>query len=45
MLADGCGGVGYLLKDRVVKVEGFLDAVEQVAHGATVLDPQVAPGT
>ncbi|MFJ6784748.1 response regulator [Streptomyces yangpuensis] len=41
LLADGSGAVGYLLKDRVAKVEDFLDALDRVAHGATVLDPQV----
>jgi DNA-binding NarL/FixJ family response regulator len=41
LLADGSGAVGYLLKDRVAKVEEFLDALDRVAHGATVLDPQV----
>jgi DNA-binding NarL/FixJ family response regulator len=41
LLADGSGSVGYLLKDRVAKVEEFLDALDRVAGGATVLDPQV----
>lgn len=41
LLADGSGGVGYLLKDRVARVEEFLDALDRVARGATVLDPQV----
>jgi DNA-binding NarL/FixJ family response regulator len=41
LLADGSGAVGYLLKDRVARVEEFLDALNRVAHGATVLDPQV----
>jgi DNA-binding NarL/FixJ family response regulator len=41
LLADGVGAVGYLLKDRVARVEEFLDALDRVAHGATVLDPQV----
>jgi DNA-binding NarL/FixJ family response regulator len=41
LLADGSGAVGYMLKDRVAKVEEFLDALDRVAHGATVLDPQV----
>jgi DNA-binding NarL/FixJ family response regulator len=33
--------VGYVLKDRVVQVEDFLDALEGVAAGATALDPEV----
>jgi len=41
LLADGSGAVGYLLKDRVARVEEFLDALYRVAGGATVLDPQV----
>lgn len=41
LLADGAGAVGYLLKDRVARVEEFLDALVRVAGGATVLDPQV----
>ncbi|MFJ2158451.1 response regulator [Streptomyces sp. NPDC087856] len=41
LLADGSGAIGYLLKDRVARVEEFLDALARVAHGATVLDPQV----
>lgn len=41
LLADGSGAVGYLLKDRVARVEEFLDALVRVARGATVLDPQV----
>ncbi|WP_246204322.1 response regulator transcription factor, partial [Streptomyces tailanensis] len=34
-------GVGYLLKDRVSAVGEFVDAVVQVAAGATVVDPDV----
>ncbi|MGC4747883.1 LuxR C-terminal-related transcriptional regulator [Micromonospora sp. DT201] len=41
LLADGQGGIGYLLKDRVSRVEEFLDALRRVAAGGTVLDPQV----
>ncbi|WNI34247.1 response regulator transcription factor [Streptomyces sp. ITFR-6] len=41
LLADGAGAVGYLLKDRVARIEEFLDALVRVAGGATVLDPQV----
>jgi DNA-binding NarL/FixJ family response regulator len=41
LLADGRGGVGYLLKDRVADVDAFLDSVRRVAGGATVLDPEV----
>ncbi len=41
LLADGSGAVGYLLKDRVARVEEFLDALDRVARGATVLDPEV----
>jgi DNA-binding NarL/FixJ family response regulator len=41
LLADGQGGVGYLLKDRVGDVEDFVDAVRRVAAGGTALDPEV----
>ncbi|MEV8396170.1 MULTISPECIES: response regulator transcription factor [unclassified Streptomyces] len=34
-------GIGYLLKDRVSAVTEFVDAVTQVAAGATVVDPEV----
>ena len=40
-LADGRGGVGYLLKDRVTALDDFLDAVERVAAGGTAMDPEV----
>lgn len=35
------GGIGYLLKDRVLDVEDFLDALERVAAGGSALDPEV----
>ncbi|MFF5081228.1 LuxR C-terminal-related transcriptional regulator [Actinoplanes sp. NPDC000266] len=41
LLSDRKGGVGYLLKDRVSDVAQFLDAVQQVAGGGTVMDPEV----
>ena len=41
LLAGGEGAIGYLLKDRVADVDGFLAAVHQVAGGGTVLDPEV----
>lgn len=41
LLADGGGGIGYLLKDRVTDIDAFLEAVERVARGETVLDPEV----
>jgi DNA-binding NarL/FixJ family response regulator len=41
LLADGQGGVGYLLKDRVFDADQFVDAVRRVAGGGTAMDPQV----
>jgi DNA-binding NarL/FixJ family response regulator len=41
LLADGRGGVGYLLKDRVFDAEQFVEAVERVGAGGTSLDPTV----
>ncbi len=41
LLGGGANGVGYLLKDRVGRVEEFLDALDRVASGGTALDPEV----
>ena len=41
LLADGAGGIGYLLKDRVLDGGQFTDAVKRVAAGGTVMDPEV----
>jgi len=41
LLADGQGGVGYLLKDRVTALDDFLDAIDRVAAGGTVMDSEV----
>jgi DNA-binding NarL/FixJ family response regulator len=41
LLADGRGGVGYLLKDRILHVVEFIEAVRRVADGGTALDPEV----
>jgi DNA-binding NarL/FixJ family response regulator len=41
LLSDGRGGVGYLLKDRIMDVGDFVDAVRRVAEGGTALDPEV----
>jgi len=38
------GGVGYLLKDRVGHVRDFLDSLDRVAGGGTVIDPDVVRG-
>jgi DNA-binding NarL/FixJ family response regulator len=40
LFADGRGGVGYLLKDRVADVRDFVDAVRRVGSGGTALDPE-----
>jgi DNA-binding NarL/FixJ family response regulator len=39
--SGGAAGVGYLLKDRVVDVAEFVDALARVAAGGTALDPEV----
>ena len=39
--ARGRGGFGYLLKDRVLDVDDFLDALRRVAAGGSALDPEV----
>jgi DNA-binding NarL/FixJ family response regulator len=41
LLGGGASGIGYLLKDRVGRVEEFLDALSRVAAGGTALDPEV----
>ena len=41
LLADGQGGIGYLLKDRVSDIDDFLGAIARVADGGTVIDPIV----
>ena len=39
LLADSAEGVGYLLKDRISDVEGFVAALRRVADGGSALDP------
>jgi len=42
LLDSGDGtGVGYLLKDRIGRVEEFVEALHRVADGGTVVDPEV----
>ncbi|MEV0849053.1 response regulator transcription factor [Streptomyces sp. NPDC049954] len=41
LLADGTGGVGYLLKESVFDGDQFFDALERVAGGGTAMDPAV----
>jgi DNA-binding NarL/FixJ family response regulator len=35
------GGFGYLLKDRVLEVDEFLEAAQRVSDGGSALDPEV----
>jgi DNA-binding NarL/FixJ family response regulator len=41
LLSSGQGGLGYLLKDRVSDIPGFIEAVRTVAGGGTAMDPDV----
>jgi DNA-binding NarL/FixJ family response regulator len=41
LLTTATEGVGYLLKDRVVQIDEFLDALERVGAGGTAFDPEV----
>jgi DNA-binding NarL/FixJ family response regulator len=41
LVADSAEGTGYLLKDRVADVDGFVDAVRRVGQGGSALDPEV----
>jgi DNA-binding NarL/FixJ family response regulator len=39
--AGSAGGIGYLLKDRVLDVADFVEAVRRVGNGGAALDPEV----
>ena len=41
LVASGAKRVGYLLKDRVLHVEQFVQALEQIAGGGSAMDPEV----
>jgi DNA-binding NarL/FixJ family response regulator len=41
LLTSGVSGLGYLLKERVGRVEEFLDALRRVTDGGTAIDPEV----
>ena len=41
LLATGAAGLGYLLKERVGRVEEFLAALQRIADGGTAIDPEV----
>lgn len=41
LLAHGSAGLGYLLKERVGRVDTFVAALERVAAGGTAIDPDV----
>ncbi|HEY4277243.1 MAG TPA: response regulator transcription factor [Conexibacter sp.] len=41
LVGDDARGVGYLLKDRIIDVASFVDAIERVARGGSALDPEV----
>jgi serine/threonine-protein kinase PknK len=38
-LLAGGAGIGYLLKSRIADVKEFLDAVQRIARGGSVVDP------
>jgi DNA-binding NarL/FixJ family response regulator len=41
LFSESPAGFGYLLKDRVLDVDDFVEAVRRVARGGTVVDPNV----
>jgi DNA-binding NarL/FixJ family response regulator len=41
LFSESPEGFGYLLKDRVLDIDDFLDAVRRVARGGTAVDPEV----
>lgn len=41
LLEGSSGGVGYLLKDRVLEASTLVDALERIAAGECVVDPSI----
>jgi len=41
LFSESPEGFGYLLKDRVLDIDDFLDAVRRVSRGGTAVDPEV----
>ena len=41
LISERPEGFGYLLKDRVLELDDFLDAVRRVGRGGTAIDPEV----
>jgi DNA-binding NarL/FixJ family response regulator len=41
LVSDTAAGLGYVLKDRVADVDGFIDALRRVGQGGSALDPEV----
>ncbi|MDO5498312.1 MAG: response regulator transcription factor [Propionibacteriaceae bacterium] len=41
LMSAGTGGIGYLLKERIGRVDQFLDTLHRVARGETAIDPDV----
>jgi DNA-binding NarL/FixJ family response regulator len=41
LLSGDLGGIAYVLKDRVTDVSDFLETVDRVGAGGTVIDPEV----
>jgi DNA-binding NarL/FixJ family response regulator len=41
LLRDDPNGIGYLLKDRVTRIDDLAEAVRRVAGGGSVIDPEV----
>jgi DNA-binding NarL/FixJ family response regulator/signal transduction histidine kinase len=41
LLSGDLRGIGYLLKDRVTNVGGFVETVDRLAAGGTAIDPEV----
>ncbi|WP_370518838.1 response regulator [Microlunatus sp. Gsoil 973] len=44
LLSDETGALGYLLKDRVFSPARFIEDLETVAAGGTVIDPAIVAG-
>jgi DNA-binding NarL/FixJ family response regulator len=41
LLREDPGGLGYLLKDRVARIDVLVDAIDRLAAGGVVIDPEI----
>ena len=41
LVERGDGGVGYLMKERIADVDDFVEALQRVARGGSIVDPEI----